>query len=107
MELLHMARARDDVNLRWRIAAAMQLKAQAEAEWTLSPESTAMRDWVLDNPMEEVKSMTAFVVTNPTIAAAVVIADGAVDTSNVTDNDIKFVVGDKWIPAAKMAFPQN
>ena len=105
-KFLKMARARDDYTFVMRIAAAAQVKAQYQAEFDLSPESRAMTDWVLDHPMEEVPRMVAFVSTNGTVVEKITITDGAIDTSEVPDSDVEYVVGDRWDTVARLQFPQ-
>lgn len=102
---LRMARAKDDQNFVWRIAAAMTVKAQYQAEFNLSPSSRALTDWVLDHPMEDVPRMVAFVSTNGTVADKITITDGAIDTSAVPDTDIEYVVGDRWDTVARLEYP--
>jgi len=105
--LLKYARARDDQKFIWRIAAAMTLKAQYQAEFELNEASRALTDWVLDHPMESLPRMVAFVSTNGTVASHVSIEDGAVDTSEVPDSDIEYVVGEKWDTVARLEYPQQ
>ena len=98
-ELIKYARAKDDENFVWRIAAAMTLQAQYNSQQAgeYSAASTRLTDWVLSNPMEPLDVMIAFVSTNATVAANVTVGvDGAVDTSAVPDDDIKYVVGASW-----------
>lgn len=105
-ELLKFARARDHQDFAWRVTAALTVKAQYMAEMPegASVEGLAMRDWVLDNPMTPVEMMTAFAATMPEIAEKVTIVAGAVDTSQVLDTDITYIVGAKWDTVAKHRF---
>ena len=95
-QLLKYARARDDQQFGWRIAAAMQVRAQEIAAWDLAPASRAFTDWVLKNPMVPHERMTAFVSTTPTIAANVTVEAGTVNTDGGPDDDIQFVVNEVW-----------
>lgn len=102
--LLKYARAKDDQDFKWRIAAAMVLKAQEQEHWTLAPESRSLTDWVLANPMESHPTMVTHVSVNSTIAGAITIQNGVVDTSAVPDSDIIFAVGDQWDAVAASVF---
>ena len=105
--LLKYARARDDADFRWRIAAAMSLKAQAEEKWDLAPASRQLNNWVLANPMVSVERMVAAVATNPTVAANVSLTGGVVDTSAVPDGDLIFVVNEKWDAVAGQLYGES
>lgn len=103
--LLKYARAKDDQEFGWRIAAAMQIKAQEIASWELEPASRALTDWVLENPMVSHERMLAWVSTRPGIAAGITItAGGAVSTGDVTDSDIQFTVNEVWDQVAASIF---
>lgn len=102
--LLKYARARDDQDFRWRIAAAMQLKAQEVAQFELTPAERALTDWVLANPMVPLERMVAAVAVNPAVAAQVTLADDRVDTSGVPDGDIIFVVSTEWPDVAQQMY---
>lgn len=107
MDLLKYARARDDQDFEWRVSAALTVQAQylADVPGDASVESLTMRDWVLDNPMVPITMMTSFAATMPEIAAKVTISpDGAVVTSEVLDNDIRYIVGVKWELVAQHRF---
>lgn len=105
--LLKYARARDDADFRWRIAAAMSLKAQAEEKWDLAPASRQLNDWVLANPMVSVERMVAAVATNPAIAADVTLTGGIVDTSAVPDDAIVYTVNQKWDAVAGQLYGES
>lgn len=94
--LLKYARARDDQDFGWRIAAAMQVRAQEMESWELSEASRSFTNWVLNNPMVPHERMTAFVSTSPSIAANIIIESGAVTTAGVPDADLQYVVNEVW-----------
>jgi hypothetical protein len=94
--LLKFARARDDQDFGWRIAAAMQVRAQEIENWELSAPSRAFTGWVLNNPMVPHERMTAFVSTSPAIAENITVESGAVSTAGVPDDDLQFVVNEVW-----------
>lgn len=103
-QLLKYARARDDQDFVWRIAAAMMVKAQEIEKWELTPESRQLVTFVIENPMEAVPAMVNHVSTNPAIAENVDVSNGTVNTSAVPDGDIQFVVGDKWDRVAETVY---
>lgn len=105
-ELLKYARTRDDYQLRERITAALMVEAlyRVEAKPDQTVEALSMTNWILDNPLQPIGLMTAFAATMPEIAAKVTIADGAVDTSEVLDSDIRYIVGAKWDAVAAKTF---
>lgn len=103
--LLKYARARDDADFVWRISAAMVVRAQEMEVWEVGAESRSLIDYVLANPMTPVPKMVNHVSTNPSIAAGVEVEDRFVDTSGVTDEDIQFVVNEKWDRVAESMFP--
>lgn len=106
-KFLKMARARDDGEFVQRIAAALTLKAQSQAEATdMVPESRAMTDWVLERPMESLPRMVAFVSTNDAVLEHITLIDNAIETSAVPDSDIQAVVNEKWDTVARLQFPQ-
>ncbi|WGH21369.1 hypothetical protein SEA_EMOTION_20 [Arthrobacter phage Emotion] len=76
-----------------------------EFVWRVSVESRKLSDWVLDNPLVPIPRMTALVAANGTVSASVVVQDGAVDTSQVDDYDITYVVDVKWETVARQLFP--
>jgi len=94
--LLKYARARDDQDFGWRIAAAMMVRAQEIENDELSPASRAFTDWVLKNPMVPHERVIAFVSTSLVIAANVTIEAGMVSTAAVPDEDIQQVVNEVW-----------
>lgn len=94
--LLKYARARDDQDFGWRIAAAMMVHAQELDTQELAPPSRAFTDWVLKNPMVPHERVIAFVSTSPSIAANVTVEAGTVSTAGVPDDDIQFVVNEVW-----------
>lgn len=101
--LLKYARARDDQNFVWRIAAAMMVRAQEMEFWELSQNSKSLVNWTLNNPMIAPAMMVNHVSTNPVIAAKIVVTP-VLDTSNVLDDDIQFVVNEKWDRVADSMF---
>ncbi|UVF61146.1 hypothetical protein SEA_AOKA_22 [Arthrobacter phage Aoka] len=106
-ELLKFSRIRDDYELRERVNAALLVQALywVDAPPDLTVEARAMMDWVLDNPLQPVDLMTAYVATMPEVAAASTLLDGGgVDTSEVTDYNIKYQVGAKWNTVAAKRF---
>lgn len=106
MDLLKYARARDDRDFVWRVAAAMTVEAQyklgEQPDMTL--EARKFMDWVLDNPMVEDQLMIAFTSTDEVVASHITIMDGAVKTANVPDEAIKSVVGRRWDLVAARRF---
>jgi hypothetical protein len=94
--LLKYARARDDQDFGWRIAAAMMVRAQDIETDDLPPASRAFTDWVLKNPMVPHERVIAFVSTSPVIAEHVTIESGTVSTAGVPDEDIQTVVNEVW-----------
>jgi hypothetical protein len=102
--LLKYARARDDQNFIWRIAAAMMVHAQEIEHWELSNQQRALVTWVLANPMVAHQTMVNHVSTNTAIAANVVVENGAVTTDGVPDDDIQYVVNTAWEAVALSAF---
>ncbi|POH58928.1 hypothetical protein [Arthrobacter glacialis] len=105
-QLLKFARARDHQDFIWRVTAALTVKAQymADVPEGASVEGLSMRDWVLDNPMVPIEMMTAFAATMPEIAEKVTIDGGTVDTAQVLDTDISYIVGSKWDSVARHRF---
>lgn len=105
-ELLKYARTRDDYEIRERVTAALMVEAlyRVEAKPDQSVESLAMTNWILDNPLQPIDLMTAFAATMPEIAARVTVSGGAVDTSEVLDSDIRYIVGAKWDTVAAKRF---
>lgn len=100
--LLKYARVRDDQEFKWRIAAAMQLKAQEAAGETLPDDQRQLVDWVLDNPMVPLERMVAAVAVNKNIAAYVTLTDDVVDTTGIPDSDIVYVVTEvEWARVAR------
>lgn len=106
MDLLKIARSRDDTNLGWRVTAALTLHAQynADSEGD-TPAGAALTEWVLANPMVPDSMMTAFVTTAPEVLTKVTLEHGTIDTSGVLDADIRYVVGAKWPLVAARRFP--
>lgn len=106
MGLLKYARARDDQDFVWRVAAAMTVEAQyrlgANPDMTL--EARKLMDWVLDNPMTGDPIMLAFASTDQEVAAGVNIENGAIITANVRDTAIQNVVGARWNVVAARRF---
>jgi len=102
--LLKYARARDDQNFIWRIAAAMMVHAQEVEHWELPDQQRELVAWVLANPMVAHQTMVNHVSTNTAIAANVVVENGAVNTDNVPDDDIQYVVNGAWDAVALSAF---
>jgi hypothetical protein len=105
-DLLKYALTRDDYQLRQRVTAALMVEAlyRVEAKPDQSVESLAMMNWILDNPLQPIDLMTAFAATMPEVAAKVTVDGGAVNTSEVLDADIKYVVGSKWNTVAAKRF---
>jgi hypothetical protein len=104
---LKMARARDDGEFVQRIAAALTLKAQSQAELELTPESRAMTNWVLERPMESLPRMVAFVSTSDTVLEHITLIDNTIETQGVPDSDIEAVVSEKWDIVARLQFAQT
>ena len=106
MNLLKYARARDDRDFVWRVAAAMTIEAQYKlgANPDMTIEARKLMDWVLDNPMVDDQLMIAFASTDETVAEHITIVDGAVKTADVPDEAIKGVVGRRWDLVAARRF---
>jgi len=102
--LLKYARAKDDQNFIWRIAAAMMVHAQEIEHWDLPANQRAFVTWVFANPMVAHQTMVNHVATNTSIAANVVVENGAVSTDSVPDDDIQYVVNQAWDAVALSAF---
>lgn len=105
-DLLKFARARDDQEFVWRIAAAMMVRAQETEFWDLPVNERSLVNWTLNNPMTAPPFMVNHVSTNASIAANVVAENGAISTSAVPDGDIQFVVNDKWARVANSMFTE-
>jgi hypothetical protein len=107
--LLNTARALDDQQFIWRVTAAMLFEAEYKVNEPagVEPESLAMAEWVMANPMVPLATMNAMVAVNEEVAEGVTVnASGGVNTDAVTDTIIKYVVGAKWDVVAKQNFPQ-
>lgn len=104
--LLKFARARDDRNFIWRIAAAMMVRAQETEFWDLDTNSRSLVNWTLNNPMVAPAEMVNHLSTNTTIAANVDVT-ATVDTSAVPDGDIQFVVNERWSAVANSMFANS
>ncbi|MFF2029521.1 hypothetical protein [Arthrobacter sp. NPDC058192] len=106
-ELLKYARIRDDYELQQRANAALLVQA---LYWVANPpdmtlEQRLMRDWVVDHPLEPIELMTAYVANMPEVAAAsTLLQGGGVDTSEVLDYSIKYIVEAKWNVVANNQF---
>ncbi|UAJ15382.1 hypothetical protein SEA_NIOBE_21 [Arthrobacter phage Niobe] len=105
-ELIKYARARDDQDFVWRVAAAVLLEARYkfEANPDMSAESRKLMDWSLDAPLTAPPLMVAFVAADPSVAAGVVVDNGAVITSGASDAAIKAAVGAAWETVARQMF---
>jgi len=107
IDLLKYARARDDYELGERIKAALMLEAlyRVEANPNQSVEGVKMMNWILDNPLQPIDLMTAFVATMPEVSAKVTLLDGGgINTSEVRDADIRYAIGSKWNVVAGKRF---
>ena len=106
-ELLKFSRIRDDYTLGQRVNAAVLMQA---LYWVENPpdmtvEAHRMRDWVVDNPLQPIDLMTAYVATMPEVVnASTLLEGGGVDTTEVKDSDIKYMVGAKWNVVADARF---
>lgn len=105
-DLLKYAKARDDQEFVWRIAAAMMVRAQETEFWDLSVNERSLVNWTLNNPMVAPPFMINHLSTNPSIAASVVVENGMVSTSGIPDADIQFVVNEKWARVADSMFTE-
>ncbi|WVX87872.1 hypothetical protein SEA_BERRIE_21 [Arthrobacter phage Berrie] len=105
-ELIKYARARDDQDFVWRVAAAMLLDARYkfDANPVMSAEAHKLMDWTLENPLSAPPLMVAFVATDPAVAAGVTIENGAIDTSGASDAAIRAAVGFSWESVARRMF---
>ena len=105
MALIDTARAMDDQRFRWRVMAALLMKAREE--YAKTPTAATQANWnmanhVLLNPMSEDPTMFALVAIDSAVSEAVTVdADDTVDTSKVPDTDIIRVVNAMWAPVAK------
>ncbi|UIW13437.1 hypothetical protein SEA_AMYEV_21 [Arthrobacter phage Amyev] len=105
-ELIKYARARDDQDFVWRVAAAVLLEARYkfDANPTMSLEARKLMDWALDSPLTAPPLMVAFVASDPNVAAGVTVENGAIDTSGASDAAIKAAVGYAWDTVARHMF---
>lgn len=105
-DLLKYARARDDQDFVWRVAAAVLLEARYkyEANPAMSLEAHKLMDWALDHPLEAPELMVSFVATAPDVAAGISLDNGAVNTSEASDAAIKAAVGASWETVARQMF---
>lgn len=102
--LLKYARMRDDQTFIWRIAAAMMVRAQEkEFDTALTANAKSLVNWTLNNPMVAPPAMVNHLSTNPTIAANVSVTP-SIDTTQVPDADIQYVVNEKWDVVANSMF---
>ena len=106
-DLLKYARARDDQEFVWRIAAAMMVRAQETEFWDLPVNERSLVNWTLNNPMTAPPSMVNHISTNPAIAANIVTENGGVVTSGVPDGDIQFAVNEKWGRVSNSMFSES
>lgn len=96
MSLIATARALDDARFMWRVGAATITVAKDKLA---QPEGAAkwFAEFALDNPMQRNQTMAALVATNPVIAGAVVVDSfNTVNTEDVADSDILYVVDSSW-----------
>lgn len=105
-DLLKYARARDDQDFIWRIAAAMMVRAQETEFWDLPVNERSLVNWTLNNPMTAPAFMINHVSTNSSIAANITVENGTVTTSGIPDGDIQFVVNEKWARVANSMFTE-
>lgn len=105
-DLLKYARARDDQDFVWRVAAAVLLEARYkyEANPPMSLEAHKLMDWALDAPLQAPPLMVAFVAADAAVAEGVVVDNGAVITSGASDAAIKAAVGASWETVARQMF---
>ncbi|UIW13505.1 hypothetical protein PQD80_gp21 [Arthrobacter phage Lizalica] len=105
-ELIKYARARDDQDFVWRVAAAVLLEARYkfEANPVMSLESRKLMEWALDSPLTAPPLMVAFVAADAAVASGVVVDNGAVITSGASDAAIKAAVGASWETVARQMF---
>jgi len=101
MSLIATARALDDARFLWRVNAAALTTASTKVN-----EAEGVGQWyaeyVLDNPMAPNKTLAALVAANAAIASTVVVDSfNTVNTEDVTDSDILYVVGTVWDLVAK------
>jgi hypothetical protein len=102
--LLKFARLRDDREFVWRVAAAMSIRAQEIEAWDLDANQRALVEWVLNNPLTTPYAMLNQLAINPGILAQVSMEAGVIDASAVPDDDIQYVVNDRWITVAAAMF---
>ncbi len=81
----------------------MMVRAQETEFWDLSPNAKSLVNWTLNNPMVAPPAMINHVATSPAIAENVSVTP-VIDTSNVPDADIQFVVNEKWERVADSMF---
>lgn len=95
MTLISTARALDDQNLKWRVMGASINHASGFASITEANGKFYAISTIL-NPQVVDMSMVALVAMDPIVSEAIVVSDGAVDTSAVLDADIQRIVSAKW-----------
>lgn len=106
-ELLKYSLIRDDYRLGERVKAAFMVESlyRVESNTDQTVEGRNMMNWILDNPLQQIDLMLAYAATMPEIAAKVTLLDGGgVDTSEVLDADIRYIVGAKWNAVAAKRF---
>lgn len=105
MALIDTARAMDDQRFRWRVMAAILVKAKIE--FAKTPGSPPSNVWnfaahMLAQPMSDERTMFAMVATDPAVSEAVVVSEtSTVDTEAVLDADIQRAVNDSWATVAR------
>lgn len=105
MKLINTARALDDQNFRWRVAAAQLNTAAAKVGATGNDYNFAIR--TLMDPQKVDPSMLGFVSVDSAVSDAVVVnAEGTVSTDAVLDSDILRVVQARW-SAVATKYPTN
>ena len=100
MSLIATARAIDDPRFRWRVNAAALVTATTKVNDPDGPEQW-FAEYVLDNPMVPNATLLGLVAANQVIAATVTVdAFNTVNTEDVPDSDILYVVGEQWAKVA-------
>lgn len=96
MSLIATARALDDARFLWRVNAATLTTAATKVKDSTG-RAQVFAEYVLDNPMQHNATMAALVACSPAIASVIDVDDfNTVNTEDVTDQDILYVVATSW-----------
>lgn len=96
MSLIATARALDDQRFLWRVRAAT-LNLAVTKYSSANANDKALAQEILDNPMQQNKTIEALVANNPAVSGAVVIDEtSTVNSEAVTDAQITAAVAQYW-----------